>query len=100
MTPQFIDQKMRKYRTIFFFTHSPFFIIRRFYPYVVVPNAEISLNYSTNQGFLSGTFVDENSIEQNENYEIEIVGEDWGLLNTTNNETITISDTEISASAW
>ena len=62
--------------------------------------AEISLNYSTNQGFLSGTFVDENGIEQNENYEIKIIGEDWILVNTTTNETFTISDTEISASAW
>lgn len=66
----------------------------------VEAEAEISLNYSTNQGFLSGIFVDENGIEQKENYEIEIVGEDWVLLNTTNNETFTISDTEISASAW
>ena len=66
----------------------------------VEAKAEISLDYSTNQGFFSGTFVDENGIEQNESYEIIINEEEWILVNTTTNETFTISDTEISASAW
>lgn len=62
--------------------------------------ASIDLDYTESKGFISGSWIDEDGIEQQGNYEIIIEEEDWILVDPITNETFKISDTEISASAW
>lgn len=62
--------------------------------------ASIALDYSESKGFISGSWIDEDGIEQQGSYEISIEEEDWILVDTITNETFKISDTEIIASLW
>lgn len=62
--------------------------------------ANIFLDHSENKGSISGTWIDEDGIEQRGSYDIRIEEEDWILVDTFTNETFKISDSEISASVW